>query len=1460
MMIKKILSVVILFSIIFSSNLWFTSVYAVETNNSSSPWTIEKARHLAKKWLLWATQQQIDQLLAVWSAENAVNVLFPSRSGPSRTSFNELLNNLTEDPGFNPSNAGDIYEYYLTKKTFDPYEAKSKLFLLIEDIYSVNISWSKDITYLDIENTHDLLYDYTLWNYKDMVKRSLYNNWNPWDYSISQFLDLLDQTNPEQPNQNYAREILQLLLMGENIPTESPETGWIRNYTETEVNNLAKILVWFQSNENTHEVTYNNAINTNTDIAFLDGELKAWDEFPFYNTSSGTINVQDLKISIDWNNWLPDNIIDYIFSKRDNEIALFLADKIYRFYVADFPTRSELNIIANQILINDFDLYLSVKWLLSNDIMYSDKSMNSIIYKNPIELTAGTAKLLWLTSVLNIDSSMRTLGWTPYLPWSIFWRDWFDENKNFFNTNTSTRWASEASRIVNEIDIDAFINKSLNINELITDLELRFYWDPILPTDVIEKLINFMSFDEDWNEVIYDLNDDNYNNFYTKWLIHLILIQPEYILQSWYDIPSQSQDNIEWFYNNDNRLVTVYFWWGLDWLHAIIPQDEYPQYLEKRLTWALTWTWVIELDDNYYINAAMQPFKDLYDSWDLKIINRVWTEDHSRWHDSARTTITSLNNDRSRQWPWIIWSFIENENPLKTLTLSRWWIEFRWGQSLNVWSDWLYRIADSTNNGFRIHKIDTIKDIYSSRDYPRDLDFIFKNWVQLWNVAEASVANGWRWGAWTNMIDNFIFAENLFDAWVSNVLSMHADGWYDSHRNQKDSINANLERVAERTADFYNRVKDKQNITIVLYSEFWRTTQINSSVGTDHWKWGGMFILSNNEELKTSLPEKIYWNNSFVNAQANRLWVGVDYRWVYNRLFKDLYNQDLSSQLGEDYDILDDTDTQAPDSELFSVEFREDRWQTNARLRFEVNDTNFQFNQGSHIEFFHWTDPDNLDEVSFRTVNRMVSDNVATLNIWIIPNETEYFYKVNIFDNQYNLKVLEWSFISPQLNERDNLRLNTRWSTRFSSFTNRNITGNQVLSEWSQIILSEENPVTFFWEDNITMSIGTWTIIESLETNWELINWDWWFVLLEDIDIESFIDNEATLWVNNIEDLRIDKIVKVWADTLWVGMNLNKPVEINIPWLSRSKNYAVLSSEDWILWDQIERNNINKSGSDLSFSTDHFTFFALAESNNNGSIIINQEITSDLDDNTVENNNSSRSRWSSWNWVKLVRDDCKYWDYSQNYYDKSCWKSINAIELYKLIENQNIVNSIWFNDENDEINFAILELQDYEWDKFNIYSQLFLDVNSHKNDQEKVLTLLREGMSSTQVWDYEIHYIKWSDKNVLFKKIVELFINKAYSKEYEEKIVKSINEIILSYAIVQLDGLTSNTINIAKQEFQNSVISLKYNYELAIESIKKYTSLEQSRIIYTKEKTQQTEDYYKSRKDAILRKYQNNEK
>lgn len=424
--------------------------FAVPTDSSASNWTRYKAEHLARKTLFAATPATVNALFSAGSATAAVDLLFSNANGPDRSAFQSEMAALTAT-GFNWGDGGHMSKYYQYRLARDPYEAKAKFWLLFEDIFAVNQNGSS-ITYRDVQDLHDLLYSHTLGNYQTMVKRVLHNNGNPGDYAQGKFLDLLDQADKRYPNENYARELLQLFLMGEYEPGMSKDAGDPRNYEESDVAALAKILTGFRSDSMTHSVSYDSAYhNTSTGVVFLSGASLA--NFPFYDTASGTLNLATMEVSIFGNNGLADNAIDYIFAKRSRQIALFLADRIFRFYSHGNPSRSDIDTLANVIEANSFDLLPSLKAFLSSDALYSEASMNSLSYKTPVELTIGTAKMLHADSPSSIDpmlndtSLLSRFGWTPYFPGSVFGRDGFDDNAKWYTTYLQNQWMTYANRI-----------------------------------------------------------------------------------------------------------------------------------------------------------------------------------------------------------------------------------------------------------------------------------------------------------------------------------------------------------------------------------------------------------------------------------------------------------------------------------------------------------------------------------------------------------------------------------------------------------------------------------------------------------------------------------------------------------------------------------------------------------------------------------------------------------------------------------------------------------------------------------------------------------------------------------------------------------------------------------------------------------------------------------------------------
>ncbi len=174
---------------------------------------------------------------------------------------------------------------------------------------------------------------------------------------------------------------------------------------------------------------------------------------PYYSNASGTINPIDILNPVNGNNGLTDNIVEYIFAKRGDQIALFLADRIARFYMNDTPSRTELDFIAQIIKNNNFEMFPALKAILALDMMYSDASMNSVRYKNPLELNIGTIRFLHGNAFTGIISDpnvydsnlLRRLGWTPYFPGSVFGRDGFDNSLKWSSTSTQGAWMNASN-------------------------------------------------------------------------------------------------------------------------------------------------------------------------------------------------------------------------------------------------------------------------------------------------------------------------------------------------------------------------------------------------------------------------------------------------------------------------------------------------------------------------------------------------------------------------------------------------------------------------------------------------------------------------------------------------------------------------------------------------------------------------------------------------------------------------------------------------------------------------------------------------------------------------------------------------------------------------------------------------------------------------------------------------------
>jgi hypothetical protein len=372
---------------------------------------------------------------------------------------------------------------------------------------------------------------------------------------------------------------------------------------------------------------------------------------------------------------------------------------------------------------------------------------------------------------------------------------------------------------------------------------------------------------------------------------------------------------------------------------------------------------------------------------------------------------------------------------------------------------------------------------------------------------------------------------------------MNADFWYDTHSWQKDYLNNNLRVLSTETEKFFNKVKNKQDVTILIFSEFWRTIALNETQWTDHWMAWWMFIISNNQNIKTNLPNKMYWNNSFINETSDWLTVWIDYRTIYSTLIKSLWNKDINTDLWWDFNIDNYTDNIAPKIELFRPEFEKNINANNnfsyTRLKFKINDKNYFQNETSYLKLEYWTNPNSLIETARYNIERYMTlgKNWVILNIWNLPKNTKYYYKVTVFDNQYNKSIISWDFITPDIKALWNTIIWTWATTRFLKYENQLVNWNFKLENWtsSWITLSNSWVTEFVWKDNIKLISYTWTYITDLTSSWWTWSiWNWTFTLPENINKDNFLSTNATFKTEKLENLKIWKIIKMMKKNLLI--------------------------------------------------------------------------------------------------------------------------------------------------------------------------------------------------------------------------------------------------------------------------------------------------------------------------------------
>jgi uncharacterized protein (DUF1800 family) len=212
------------------------------------------------------------------------------------------------------------------------------------------------------------------------------------------------------PNENYARELMELFTLG------------VDNYTEADVRESARAWTGWRVVRRTDSVSFDEARHDAGSKTFLG--------------RTGNFNGDD--------------IVDIIFDQP--QCARFFAASLLNWFVYNDPEPALVNAVAGVIRAHRYDLAPVLGILLSSNVFYSERAYRALV-KSPVEFVVGTYKTLGLPQIGETAlPALQQMGQRLFFPPSV--AGW-PGGKNWLTSGTMIERQNFLTRLLGSQTLDA---------------------------------------------------------------------------------------------------------------------------------------------------------------------------------------------------------------------------------------------------------------------------------------------------------------------------------------------------------------------------------------------------------------------------------------------------------------------------------------------------------------------------------------------------------------------------------------------------------------------------------------------------------------------------------------------------------------------------------------------------------------------------------------------------------------------------------------------------------------------------------------------------------------------------------------------------------------------------------------------------------------------------------------------
>lgn len=330
-----------------------------------------------------------------------------------------------------------------------------------------------------------LLRQNALGNFRELTKKITI------DPSMLRYLNG-NQSTRNNPNENYARELLELFTIGKGSQIAP---GDYTNYTENDVLEMARVLTgWVITGFNTQNPDIQVASDFNINRHDLGNKTLS---HRFDNQVITNMGEEEYK-----------HLVDIIFTKK--ECALFMARKLYRWFVYyDITDDVENGIIqpmADLIIQNEYDISPALMALLKSDHFYSDCVTGTMI-KHPVDYVIGMMRQsgwsapgsitlqyrYWLLAFNTLTPLQMSYynppgvaGWKAWYQEPAYYQSWINSvtlpvRADFAKTMvyTGLKVGNNPTAIIPVLEWTASLSNPAQVDSLLDDLALQLFSRPL---------------------------------------------------------------------------------------------------------------------------------------------------------------------------------------------------------------------------------------------------------------------------------------------------------------------------------------------------------------------------------------------------------------------------------------------------------------------------------------------------------------------------------------------------------------------------------------------------------------------------------------------------------------------------------------------------------------------------------------------------------------------------------------------------------------------------------------------------------------------------------------------------------------------------------------------------------------------------------------------------------------------